>query len=73
MRHEPPKEITDYIEGQYYLAWSDFECACIKKDREKQWEARREIARLERMAVEMCGIGYTRYLQRCYGHYDSDK
>lgn len=67
---QTPREITDYIEGQYWLAWSDFKCAHIKHDREKQWEARREISRLENMAAEMCGYAYAEYLRRCYGHYD---
>lgn len=70
MKHVAPSEITDYIEGQYGLAWSDFKCAHIKHDREAQWEARREIARLENMAAEMCGFAYTEFLKRCYGHYE---
>lgn len=70
MRREPPKEITDYIEGRYWLAWSDFKCARIKHDREKQWEARREIARLEQTAAETCGFAYAEFLKRRYGHYE---
>lgn len=71
MRHAQPKEITNYMENQYYLAWSDYTCACATHDREKQWEARREIARLENMAAEMCGFAYVEFLERCYGRYDN--
>lgn len=72
MRHEPPKGLTEYLESQYYLAWSDYRCACAKHDREAQWEARRDISRLEQTAAETCGFAYAEYLRRCYGHYDEE-
>ena len=56
-----------YIEKQYWLAWSDYRIAERAHDREKQWEARRDIARLEHTAAELYGFAYADYLRLCYG------
>lgn len=65
--------LTDYLESQYSLAWSDFRLAWERGNVDAQWAARREIARLERTAAETCGFQYADYLKRQYGHYDDEQ
>lgn len=45
----------DYIERYYKLAWLDFKTA---RDENAQWSARKEMAKLERLAAEFYGFDY---------------
>lgn len=45
----------EYIEEQYKLAVSDFKTA---KNEDEQWSARKAMAKLEQIAVQMFGFEY---------------
>lgn len=45
----------DYIERNYRMAVLDFQTA---RNEDEQWDARKAMARLERLAVQMYGTDY---------------
>lgn len=50
-----------YIEEQYKLAISDFK---IAKTEDEQWQARKDMARIEALATEKYGFEYCDELQK---------
>ena len=51
----------EYIVQQYRQAWLEYRTAHTEDD---QWDARKSMARLERMAAEMYGFDFADSLQR---------
>ena len=54
-----------YIEEQYRLAQLDFE---IARNEEEQWDARRRMSRLMRLAAELYGFAYADALPALSSH-----
>lgn len=53
----------EYLEEQYGIAVSDFKVA---HDEEGQWNARKEMARLERLMIELHGSDYCKEVHERY-------
>lgn len=53
----------EYLEEQYKIAVSDFKVA---HDEEGQWNARKEMARLERLMIELYGSEYCKEVHESY-------
>lgn len=51
----------EYFKEQYVMAMNDFLCSHSEND---QWEARKRMARLERLASEMYGFDFSDNLIR---------
>lgn len=45
----------EYLKDQYIMAMNDFVCSYSESDR---WEARKRMAKLERLASEMHGFDF---------------
>lgn len=60
-RGERTVDQRGYLLGQYKLAISDFKCA---RDEDEQWNARKELANLERTATEMYGSSFCDELEK---------
>lgn len=56
-----------YIEKEYRLAAEKFKLAATVPDDDKQWEARREMARLEAIASQCYGFDYADSLAVTFG------
>lgn len=56
-----------YIEKEYKLAAEKFKLAATVPDDNKQWEARREMARLEAIASQCYGFDYADSLAVTFG------
>ena len=51
----------EYFKDQYKMAMSDFLCSHSEND---QWEARKRMAKLERLASEMYGFDFSDKLRQ---------
>ena len=55
---ERKENLKPYIEEQYRLAVSQFRVGKLSKNENVQWNARKDMAKLEILATEMYGADY---------------
>lgn len=55
---ERKENLKPYIEEQYRLAVSQFRVGQISENEDVQWDARKDMAKLEILATEMYGADY---------------
>ena len=55
------EDSREYLKEQYKLAWSDFQ---ITRSEDEQWDARKRLAKIEQIAIELYGNRFAEELRQ---------